>query len=181
MRSRSVIPALTAALAGSAILASSAAVADGGPKPKPVSVSGSGVDLASQAIVHSEQSTPTGKIRKLTEIVRLTGDLNGYVLYRATQEFDFTSNKLVITGDNTFSGTIAGSDPVLLASESSRFEVDLSTGAETGRVHMTRSKDARHADHWYDCDLVVVGTGQSPEGDATFDYTGTCVRRGGPK
>ena len=175
MRTTTFIPMLGAALAGTAILAASAAIAD---SETTVLVSGSGVDLASEAIVHSEQTTPTGTIRTVTEIVELTGDLHGKVLYQATQEFDFAANTLVVTGANVFSGTIAGSDPLLLASDQSRFEVNLATGEETGKVHLTRSNDAPDKGSWYDCDLVVVGTGQTPDGNGTFDYSGTCTRKG---
>lgn len=176
MTTISLVPALTAALAGTVILSASAALADSGQET--VSVSGSGVDLAGDAIVHSEQSTPTGMVRRLTEIVELDGDVNGKVLYQATQEFDFVANKLVVTGENYFSGTIAGSDPVILRSDESRFEVDLTTGEELGEVHLTRATDAPHKGSWYECNLVVVGTGLTPEGNPTFDYSGSCTRRG---
>jgi hypothetical protein len=173
---RRLLPGVTATLAGGLILTSWSVTADAGTDSIPVS--GHGIDLASEAIVHSEESTPTGMVRTLTEIVRLTGDVEGYVLYQPTQEFDFTANTLVVTGSNVFSGTIAGSDPVILRSDESHFEVDLTTGEETGRVHLTRSKDAPRRGSWFDCDLVVVGTGHTPEGDPTFDYRGTCTRRG---
>lgn len=176
MRATTLIPVLGAALAGTAILTSSAAIA--GSEQKTVAVSGSGIDIASEAIIHSEETTPTGMVRTLTEIVELMGDLHGKVLYQARQEFDFVANTLVVTGENFFSGTIAGSDPVILRSDESRFEVDLTTGAETGKVHLTRSNDTLDKGSWYECDLVVVGTGQTPEGNPTFDYTGTCTRRG---
>ncbi len=163
-------------LAGVMLLMSSAAAA--GSKQQSIPVSGSGMDLASEAIVHSEESTPTGVIKRLTENVRLTGDLSGYVLYQATQEFDFVNNTLLVTGTNFFSGTIAGSDPVILRSDESRFDVDLVTGEETGNVHLTRSNDAPDNGSWYECDLVVVGTGLTPEGNPTFTYSGACTRRG---
>ena len=60
-------------LAGVMLLMSSAAAA--GSKQQSIPVSGSGMDLASDAIVHSEESTPTGMIKRLTENVRLTRDL----------------------------------------------------------------------------------------------------------
>jgi hypothetical protein len=166
---------LTAALAGAVSLTASDAVAG---EQETIQVSGSGVDFASDAIVHSEETTPIGMIRRVTEIVKLTGDLTGYVLYRPRQEFDYVNNRLVVTGMNVFSGTIAGSDPVVLRSDESRFEVDLATGEETGYVHLTRSNDAADKGRWFDCDLVVVGTGATPEGNPTFDYSGTCTRRG---
>ena len=143
-----------------------------------VPVSGSAVDFTSEAIIHSQESTPTGMIQRTTSIVQLSGDLSGYVLYHATQEFDFVNGTLVVTGTNFFSGTIAGSDPVILRSDESRFEVDLATGAELGRVHITRANDAPDKGSWYECDLVVVGTGLSPEGNSLSDYSGECMRRG---
>jgi hypothetical protein len=175
MRATTAIPGLGAALART-VLTSSAAIADSGQEA--VSVSGSGVDIASEAIVHSEESTPTGMVRTLTEIVELTGDLHGKVLYQARQEFDSVAKTLVETGANVLSGTIAGSDPVILRSYESRFDVDLATGEGTGHVHLTRSNDAPDTGPWYECDLVVVGTGQTPEGNPTFDYSGRCTRRG---
>jgi hypothetical protein len=141
-----------------------------------IRVSGRGVDLASEAIVHSEQSTATGVVKRLTEIVRLDGDLCGFVLYQPTQAFDTVKNTLVVTGRNVFSGTIAGSEPVTLCSDLSRFEVDLVTGAETGNVHFTRSLDVEDPGPWYECQLSVVGTGQTPDGDPTFEYHGVCTR-----
>jgi hypothetical protein len=165
-----------AGLASVMLLMSSAAVA--GSEPQTMSVSGNGMDLASSAIVHSEETTGTGLIKRVTEMVRLEGDLSGYVLYQATQQFDFVNNTLVVTGENVFSGTIAGSDPVILRSDESRFEVNLATGEETGRVHMTRSNDSPDKGQSYDCELAVVGTGVTAEGNPTFDYSGECSRRG---
>ncbi len=164
-----------AALAGAVTLTASDAIAGG---QETIQVTGSGVDLASEAIIHSEENTASGQIRKLTEIVRLTGDLSGYVLYQPTQEFDSVKNTLVITGTNFFSGTIAGSDPVILRSDESRFEVNLATGEETGNVHLTRSNDSPEKGQWYDCELAVVGTGVTAEGNPTFNYSGECTRRG---
>ena len=166
---------LTAALAAAVSLTASDA---GAGEQETIQVSGSGVDFASDAIVHSEESTPNGVIRRLIEIVKLSGDLSGYVLYQPTQKFDYVNNTLRVTGTNVFSGTIAGSDPVILRSDESSFEVDLATGEETGHVHLTRSNDAPDKGQWFDCDLVVVGTGATPEGNPTFDFSGTCTRRG---
>jgi hypothetical protein len=143
-----------------------------------IPVSGSGVHFNTTAVVHSRQPTPTGMIQRSTEIAKLTGDLNGYILYHPTSEFDFVNNTLVNTGTQLFSGTIAGSDPVILHDDEFRFEVDLATGATRGEVHLSRSKDAPDRGEWYECDLVIVGTGLTPEGDAMADYTGTCTRKG---
>jgi hypothetical protein len=176
MRKKSAIRvSVAAALAGTAILTSSSVVAE---RQETIPVSGSTVDFASEAIIHSQESTPTGMIQKATETVRLSGDLSGYGLYQTIREFDFPNSSLVVTGQNLFSGTIAGSGPVILRSDESRFEVDLATGEEVGHVHLTRSNDAPDKGSWYECDLVIVGTGRTPEGNFTSDYSGECVRRG---
>jgi hypothetical protein len=52
------------------------------------------------------------------------------------------------------------------------------TGATTGQIHLGRSKDAPHKGSWYECELAVVGTGLTPEGDSTFDSSGQCIPRG---
>lgn len=145
-----------------------------------VPVSGSAVHHFTTAIVHAEEPTADGKIQRSTEIIELTGDLNGYILYHPTSVFDEAAGTLVNTGTQVFSGTVAGSGPVILHDDSFRFEVDLATGETTGEVHFRRSGDAPHPGHWYDCDLVVVGTGVTPEGDGLAEYSGTCARYGSP-
>jgi hypothetical protein len=47
-----------------------------------------------------------------------------------------------------------------------------------GRVHFARSNDSPDKGRWYDCDLAVVGSGVTPEGNPTFDYRGECTRHG---
>jgi hypothetical protein len=96
-----------AALTGPATLTASDA---GAGEQETVSVSGGGVDRAREAIVHWEKGTPNGMIRRVTAIVKLTGDVSGYVLYQPMQEFDCVNNQLVVTGANFSSGTIEGSE-----------------------------------------------------------------------
>ena len=79
-----------------------------------IAVAGSGEDHLTTAIVHSQETTPTGKIQKGTETVELRGDLKGFVLYHVTSVFDFGAGTLVNTGDQVFSGTVAGSAPVMI-------------------------------------------------------------------
>jgi hypothetical protein len=143
-----------------------------------IAVSGSAVHFFTTAVVHSETPTPTGKVQRSTEVIRLTGDLDGYILYHPTSTFDFAGGTLVNTGTQIYSGTIAGSAPMILHDDRFRFTVDLATGATVGEVHLSRSKDAPHPGSWYDCDLEIVGTGTTPAGDATADYGGTCTERG---
>jgi hypothetical protein len=162
--------------------AASATVAASLAGPTTVAVSGSAVHFFTTAVVHSQEPTEAGMIQRSTDMVRLTGDLDGYLVFHATSRFDFAGGTLVNTGTQLFSGTIAGSDPVVLHDDRFRFEVDLATGETLGSVHLGRSNDAPHKGAWYECDLVVVGTGMTtPEGDGMVEYTGECVRRGGPR
>jgi hypothetical protein len=145
---------------------------------QPITVTGNAVHYFTTAVIHAEQPTPNGKVQRSTEIIRLTGDLNGYILYHPTSTFDFAAGTLVNTGTQFFSGTIAGSAPMILHDDAFRFTVDLATGATVGAVHLSRSKDAPHPGHWYECDLEVIGTGMTAAGDATANYSGTCTERG---
>lgn len=139
-----------------------------------VQVSGSGVDLLTTAIVHSTQPTATGMIKRSTETVELNGDLNGRVLYHVTSVFDFANGTLVNTGDQVFSGTVDGSEPVLIHDDQFRFEVNLNTGAEAGEVYLLN----HIAGAKVRCVLQVTGTGINADGNPTFDYTGECTFRG---
>jgi hypothetical protein len=144
-----------------------------------IPVSGSAVHFFSTAIVHSQEPTETGMIQRSTDVVQLMGDLSGFLVFHATSTFDFTNGSLVNTGTQFFSGTIAGSEPVVLHDDRFRFVVDLSTGETRGEVHLGRSNDAPHKGGWYECDLIVVGSGMTtPEGDGMVDYSGECTRRG---
>lgn len=67
---------------------------------------------------------------------------------------------------------------MVLHDDTFRFEVNLATGKTTGEVHLSRSKDAPRRGQWYECHLSIIGTGMTPEGDATFTYTGECVGAG---
>jgi hypothetical protein len=157
-----------------AVLALCIGTADAEPGPTTVPVAGSGVDHLVTALVHAQEPTPNGKIQKSTEIVELSGDLKGFVLYHVTSVFDFTAGTLVNTGDQVYSGTIAGSAPVMIHDDQFRFEVNLATGEESGRVYLFDHIAGPKAR----CELAVVGTGLSAEGNPTFDYRGTCTFRG---
>jgi hypothetical protein len=139
-----------------------------------VSVSGTGMDHLDTAIIHSQEDTALGMIQKSTEIVDLTGDLKGRVLYHVTSVFDYVHGTLVNTGDEVFSGTVAGSAPVMIHDDQFRFEVNLNTGKERGQVYLFD----HIAGPKVRCTLNVVGTGLPAEGNPTFSYTGVCVFRG---
>jgi hypothetical protein len=139
-----------------------------------VRVSGSGLDHLDTALVHSQEATAAGMIQKSTETVELSGDLKGRILYHVTSVFDYAAGTLVNTGDQVFSGTIAESSPVLLHDDQFRFQVNLTTGAERGQVYLID----HIAGPRVRCELDVMGTGLTAEGNPTFDYNGTCTFRG---
>lgn len=146
---------------------------------QPVAVSGSAVHYFSTAIVHSRDSIGSRIVQRSTDIIRLSGDLNGYILYHPVSEFDLERRTLVNTGSQVFSGSVVGSAPVLLHDDSFRFEVDLASGATTGQVTLSRQSDARDSGGWHQCRLTVTGTGATPQGDNLSSYHGECTRREG--
>lgn len=134
------------------------------------SVAGSGVHYFTTALIHSNQPTPSGMIQRSTDTVELTGDLTGRLLYQPVSVFDFAAGTLVNTGRQVFSGTVLGSDPVLMYDDEFRFDVDLNAGTTTGRVYLTQMGDGPKRR----CTLQIVGTGTTADGNATFSYTGEC-------
>jgi hypothetical protein len=132
-------------------------------------VSGTGTDLLNGAIAHTKKPTATGVIQKGAEIVELNGDLNGKILYHVTTTIDTKKGTLVNTGDQVFSGTVAGSEPVMIHDSKFRFEVNLATGAESGSVYLFD----HIAGPRVRCELKVTGTGKTADGNPTFNYTGT--------
>ena len=138
-----------------------------------VNVSGNGFDDLKNAIVHWKKPTATGLIQQSTEVVELYGDLRGRVLYHVTSVVDYVNGTLVNTGEQVYSGTVAGSAPVLIHDDSFRFDVNLVTGEETGRVFLYN----HIAGPKVRCTLDGVGTGVNGDGNPTFTYTGTCTFR----
>jgi hypothetical protein len=147
-----------------------AAIADEAETNRTIQVSGTGTDLLNSAIVHSKTTTAAGVIQHGTEIVELTGDLSGKVLYDVTTVIDNQKGTLTNTGDQVFSGTIRGSEPVMIHDSRFRFEVNLATGAEAGSVYLFD----HIAGPQIKCELKVAGTGKAADGNPTFSYTGNC-------
>jgi hypothetical protein len=135
-----------------------------------VRVAGHGVDWESTAVVHSEKPTAAGVIRISTAMVQLEGDLHGWVIYQVTTRTESAKGTLVNTGQQVYSGTILGSDPVLLRDDRFRFDVDTASGTEHGTVYLVH----RLAGPPVQCVLKVIGTGKQPDGNPTFSYTGEC-------
>lgn len=148
----------------------SAAIADVPAVNRTIQVSGTGTDLLNGAMVHSKRPTATGVIQRGTEIVELSGDLSGKILYHVTTVIDNQKNTLVNTGDQVFSGTIAGSEPVMIHDSKFRFVVNLATGADSGSVYLFDHIAGPHVR----CELKVTGSGKTADGNPTFSYTGTC-------
>jgi len=172
MRNRLPSPVAIGAslLCACSLLMPRGAPADGATRGRTVHVTGTGTDLANAMLVHSKTSTPQVQTQRSTEIVNLEGDLKGKVLYHVTTVIDTQKKLLVNTGDQVFSGTVAGSEPVMLHDSKFRFEVNLATGAEHGSVFLVD----HIAGPRVRCTLEVTGTGQTAEGNPTFSYTGTC-------
>jgi len=161
------------ALAGAISAAAFGSAHEGRAATRTVHVTGSGTDELSRAIVHSKQPTPTGIIQRSTETVELSGDLHGRVLYHVTSVFDYKAGTLVNTGDQVFSGTVAGSDPVMLHDSKFRFDGNLSSGEDRGSVYLLD----HIAGPQVQCTLEVVGTGKNQDGNPTFTYSGECTLR----
>jgi hypothetical protein len=136
-----------------------------------IQVKGTGYDQLNGAVVHSKQKTATGLIQRSTEIVVLNGDLHGRVLYQVTSVIDDKADTLVNSGNQVFSGTVAGSAPVMLYDSKFRFYVNLKTGEEHGSVYLTDHLAGPRVQ----CELQIVGTGKRSDGNPTFKYTGTCT------
>jgi hypothetical protein len=133
-------------------------------------VSGSGVHFLTTVVVHSRTETATGLIQRSTETVDLTGDLRGRILYHPTSVINFSTQSLVNTGHQVFSGTVLGSQPVMLHDDTFRFDIDLRTGTGIGTVHLADRLDGPKVR----CDLTVVSTGMTADGNVAAEYTGEC-------
>ncbi len=151
-------------------LAGSPALAAGSAARGDVHVTGHGVDWDSTAVVHSEKQTASGVTRTSTATVQLEGDLHGWVLYQVTTQIDTSKGTLVNTGQQVYSGTILGSEPVLIRDDRFRFDVDTAAGTERGTVYLVH----RLAGPPVQCTLRVVGTGKRADGNPTFSYSGEC-------
>ena len=162
-----LVASLSAALSGGAM-------APEGAHERTLVVRGHGVDLANGAIVHSKTPTHEGFVQQSTEIVELEGDLHGRVLYQVTSRFDELHKRLVNTGHQVYSGTIAGSAPVMLYDDHFRFQADLASGAESGSVFLVHHLAGPQAA----CTLKVTGTGPDGQGNPTFTYHGECTLPG---
>jgi hypothetical protein len=161
------------------LLHGGAAFAQPGGQPQVIPVAGNAVLLSDTMVVHSSEPTASGLIERSTSVVKLTGDVSGLVLFHATTEIDFFTSTLVNTGTQLFSGTIAGSDPVILHDDQFVFVVNLATGDIFGDAPFDRSKDAPHRSYWYECNLYIVGV-STPNADDVSEYSGECIRRGVP-
>ena len=93
------------------------------------------------------------------------------MLYQVTSRVDETHKSLVNTGNQVYSGTVAGSAPVMLYDDHFRFEANLASGEESGSVYLVHQL----AGPPVTCTLRVRGTGPDPQGNPTFTYHGECT------
>ena len=133
-------------------------------------VSGTAIHYFSTSIQHAERPTPWGVEQFTTDTIELSGDLHGRILYQPVTRIYGETNTLVNRGNQVFSGTVLGIGPVMLHDDQFRFEVDLETGATTGKVWLVN----RISGPLIRCHLDIVGAGMTPEGNAMVDYTGKC-------
>ena len=80
---RRIVTALLAATVLACAMASDAHVPQD-QQARPRTVSGRAVHYFTTAIIHSQTPTATGMIQRSTDIIELTGDLRGRVLYHPT-------------------------------------------------------------------------------------------------
>ncbi len=140
-----------------------------------VAVSGSAIHYFDTKIVHRSNETAGGLRETTTETIDLAGDLEGRVLYQPNSNYDFVNGTLVNTGNQVFSGTVLGSEPVILADDEFRFEVDLNTGAVKGEVYLNNSI----AGPKMDCEIEVSSSSPPVNGQSESTYTGYCrVKKG---
>ena len=130
-----------------------------------------------KVITHSAVPTDTGVILRTTDTIDLFGDLNGRVLYHPETRIDEVAGTLVNTGNQVFSGTVLGQGPVLLHDDQFRFDVNLATGETVGQSFLVN----RIAGPIVRCEIDIVGTGFTPEGNGLAEYTGRCRMLGNPK
>ncbi|MDJ0910300.1 MAG: hypothetical protein QNI99_13965 [Woeseiaceae bacterium] len=136
-------------------------------------VSGSAIHYESEGIEHSLEPTAEGFIRRSTDIVDLSGDLNGRALFQPVSVINLVEGTMVNTGHQVFSGTVLDSDPVVIADRDFLFTVDLNTGETTGVIFLVR----RVAGQRIRCLLFMQGTGRTAEGYNLSDYWGHCRMR----
>jgi hypothetical protein len=133
-------------------------------------VSGTGIHYESDGIEHSVEPTDYGLIRRSTDIVELSGDLVGRAVFQPVSEVNLNEGKIVNTGSQVFSGTVLGSDPVLLGDKKFRFDIDLNTGETTGDIFLTDRISGPNIR----CILEMRGTGRTAEGYNLSNYWGMC-------
>jgi hypothetical protein len=138
-----------------------------------VQVSGTAIHYFTNVIEHSERPTKNGVVKRTTETIDLDGDLVGRVLYQPRSRINYNAGTLVNTGRQVFSGTVLGSKPVLLFDDEFRFDVDFFNGTTVGKVFL----NDRIAGPRINCELDIIGTGVTAEGNGLASYSGRCKVR----
>ena len=133
-------------------------------------VSGTGIHFESEGLEHSLEPTNSGFVRTSTDIVELSGDLVGRALFQPVSVINLVEGTILNTGSQVFSGTVLGSEPVVIHDDRFRFDIDLNTGQTTGDIFLTDNVSGPIVR----CILQMQGTGRTVEGYNLSIYWGKC-------
>ena len=135
-------------------------------------VSGTAIHYASTSWPHPDtyQATASGFTVVSTDFVEIFGDIEGRAVFQPFTTFDGVENTIVNTGHQVFSGTVLGSDPVMLYDDDFRFEIDLDTGDTTGEIYLIQQIAGPKAR----CIFSMQSTGQDADGNNLSEYFGQC-------
>ena len=135
-------------------------------------VSGTAIHYASTSWVHGNtfQPTDTGFTLISTDFVEIFGDIEGRAVFQPFTTYNGDEGTIVNTGHQVFSGTVLGSDPVMLYDDNFRFEIDLIAGETTGDIYLVN----QIAGPKVRCIFSMQSTGQDAEGNNLSEYLGQC-------
>ena len=137
-------------------------------------VMGTGIHYESDGIEHSVVPTENGYLRRSTDIVELSGDLQGFAVFQPISSINLAEGTIVNTGTQVFSGTVLDSEPVMLHDDGFRFDINVDTQETTGRIYLTD----RLSGPVVRCILEMRGTGRTPERYNLSEYWGKCKLNG---
>lgn len=137
-------------------------------------VIGTAIHFESDGIEHSVVPTDDGYVRTSTDIVELSGDLQGRAVFQPVSTVDLVERTIVNTGSQVFSGTVLGSYPVMLHDDGFRFDINLNTGETNGEIFLTDRLSGPNVR----CILEMQVTGRTSEGYNLSDYWGKCKLNG---
>ena len=135
-------------------------------------VSGTAIHYASTSWVHPNtfQATETGFTLVSTDFVEIFGDIQGRAVSQLFTTYNEVEGTIVNTGHQVFSGTVFGSDPVMLYDDDFRFEIDLVAGETTGDIYLIDQISGPKVR----CIFSMQSTGQDADLNNLSEYFGQC-------